>query len=80
MREEVKSWWKQAAKDLDSANKNFEIKEYYLVAFLCQQSVEKALKALYIHKLRESPGLTHSLIFLGKSVEVPEEFHTALGG
>ena len=27
MREEVSNWWKQALKDLESASKNFEIKE-----------------------------------------------------
>jgi uncharacterized protein (UPF0332 family) len=29
MREEVSNWWKQAMKGLESASKNFEIKEYY---------------------------------------------------
>ncbi|OFV68420.1 MAG: DNA-binding protein [Candidatus Syntrophoarchaeum caldarius] len=78
MRKEVKEWWKQALKDLDSAEKNLNIGEYYLTAFLCQQSVEKSLKALYIHKLKESPGPTHSLIFLGKEVGIPEEYHSTL--
>ena len=50
MRKEVEEWWKQALKDLDSAEKNLNIEEFYLTAFLCQQSVEKALKALYILK------------------------------
>ncbi len=42
-----------------------------MVAFLCQQAVEKALKALYLEKRRESPGSTHSLIFLGKKLKLP---------
>ena len=50
MRKEVEEWWKQALKDLDSTEKNLNIEEFYLTAFLCQQSVEKALKALYILK------------------------------
>lgn len=78
MREEVVNWWKQAQKDLESAEKNLEIKEYYLVAFLCQQSVEKALKALYIHKIKEPFATTHSLVFLGKSVGVPKPFYSIL--
>ncbi|MGB9937848.1 MAG: HEPN domain-containing protein [Methanobacterium sp.] len=78
MREEVSNWWKQAQKDLESASKNLEIKEYYITAFLSQQATEKALKALYIHKLKESSGQTHSLIFLGKSVEIPDEFLSGL--
>jgi len=78
MREEVSNWWKQALKDLESASKNFEIKEYYVVAFLSQQATEKALKAIYIHTVKESPGPTHSLLFLGKSVKIPDEFFSGL--
>lgn len=73
MREEVLLWWKQAQKDLEVAEKNFKIEEFYLVAFLCHQSVEKALKALYIHNLNDSAGKTHSLVHLGKSVGIPEK-------
>jgi HEPN domain-containing protein len=74
MREEVSNWWKQALKDLESASKNLQIEEYYVTAFLSQQATEKALKALYIHTVKESPGPTHSLIFLGKKVKIPDEF------
>ena len=78
MREEVWMWWRQALKDLEVAEKNKEIKEYYIAAFLCQQSVEKALKALFIHKLKSSPGTTHSLIYLGRKVGIPKEFESFL--
>jgi len=78
MRKEVEEWWLQALKDLNSAEKNLSIEEYYLTAFLCQQSVEKALKALYIHRLKESPSATHSLIFLGRNVGIPEEYYNTL--
>lgn len=78
MRKEAERWWQQALKDLQSAEKNLEAEEYYLVAFLCQQAAEKSLKALYIDRLGESPGATHSLIFLGKKVEIPSEFLTLL--
>lgn len=78
MRKEAGRWWQQALKDLQSAEKNIQVEEYYLVAFLCQQAVEKGLKALYIDRLGESPGATHSLLFLGKKVEIPAEFLTFL--
>lgn len=48
------------------------------MAFLSQQATEKALKALYIHTVKESPGPTHSLLFLGKSVKIPDEFFSGL--
>lgn len=75
MREEIEMWWKQALKDLEAAEKNLRIEEFYVTAFLCQQTVEKALKALYIKKLKETP-ITHSLVYLGRKVGIPEE----LGG
>lgn len=78
MRKEVEHWWLQALKDLDSAHKNFNIQEYHLTAFLCQQSVEKALKAVYMHKLKESPATTHSLIFLGQKTGIPGEYYNGL--
>lgn len=78
MRKEVQDWWKQATRDLESAEKNLRLEEYHLTAFLCQQSVEKALKALYMHKLKELPGATHSLIFLGRSVGIPANYYSAL--
>jgi len=34
MREEVMLWWKQALKDLEAAEKNFQIGLYYVSAFL----------------------------------------------
>jgi len=73
LREEVELWWKQALKDIEAAEINFKNKIYYVAAFLSQQAVEKALKALYIKKLRKSPGNTHSLIYLGKEVNIPNE-------
>ncbi|MDD1764262.1 MAG: HEPN domain-containing protein, partial [Methanobacteriaceae archaeon] len=39
--------------------------------FMSQQAAEKALKALYIYKIRDSPGKTHSLLRLGKDVGIP---------
>lgn len=54
MRKETENWWKQAEEDLDSAQKNLEIKKYYLVAFLSQQAVEKGLKALILFKSKKN--------------------------
>lgn len=78
MRKEVENWWMQAKKDLEAAEKNLKIGEYYLVAFLCQQAVEKALKALYIQKKRQSPGQTHSLTKLARDCGVQKKYTTFL--
>ena len=74
MRKEVEVWWKQAERDVRSAEKNITIEEYALVVFLCQQAVEKGLKAYFLQVKKQSPGLTHSLIYLASEADVPEKF------
>jgi HEPN domain-containing protein len=70
LREEVKNWLEQAREDYRSAEYNHNGRKYYVAAFLCQQSVEKALKALALAKLKEIPR-SHSIVYLSKMVKVP---------
>jgi len=78
MRKEVKEWWKQAKRDLITAENCKNSKDYYACAFFCQQSVEKGLKALYIAKKRMFPCATHSLIHPSTEIDMPSEFRTFL--
>lgn len=78
MRKEVEQWWKQAKRDLITAKNCKNSGDYYACAFFCQQSVEKALKALYIEKKRASPSATHSLIYYAAEVNAPSKFFTFL--
>ena len=78
MKKEAKNWWKQAKKDLEVAEKNFEIEEYYVTVFFCQQAVEKALKALFIIKKSKFPEQTRSLIYLGKQLQIDRRFFNLL--
>ncbi|MBI5392341.1 HEPN domain-containing protein [Candidatus Woesearchaeota archaeon] len=50
MRKEIQNWFDQSKDDFDGANYNFNGGKYYIAAFLCQQSVEKALKALFLYE------------------------------
>ncbi len=77
MRSEINNWIRQANKDLNVAEKNFDIEEYYSATFWCQQAIEKGLKALILHKTRETP-LGHSLVKLGKLAVVPKDFISKL--
>jgi HEPN domain-containing protein len=74
MRRETSLWLEQARKDFEVAEKNLNIDEYYVTAFFCRQAVEKALKAHYIEKLKESPGTTHSLVFLASETKCLRDF------
>ena len=78
MREEIKNWFEQSKRDLGNAEYLFEGERYELAAFSCQQSVEKALKALIMLEKKESPGPVHSLIKLGSTVHVPSRFYPFL--
>ena len=72
MKEEVKKWWRLAKDDLKSARVNFKSKQYYVCAFLCQQTVEKALKSALIKKAGKLLKI-HDLVILGKKVNLPED-------
>ncbi len=74
MRKEIENWWTQANRDLITAQNSFESGDYYASVFWCQQSIEKALKAYFMVIKQESPGVTHSLLFLAKETKVPKEF------
>ncbi len=74
MRRETEMWWRQAEDDLKNAHKNLDMGGYYLVVFLCQQAVEKGLKA-YFFKIRNTgPGTTHSLVYLATETNLPQKF------
>ncbi|MBI2652787.1 HEPN domain-containing protein [Candidatus Woesearchaeota archaeon] len=73
MKEEVKRWWRMAKDDLDSARSNFKSRKYYVCAFLSQQAVEKALKALLLRKKEELIKI-HDLVILGREVGLQKDF------
>ncbi len=72
MQEEYKRWLKQAEADFDTAEYTFKGKIYYACANYCQQSVEKAIKSLYIFKKRKLVK-THSILKMAKELKVPEK-------
>ena len=74
MREEVKVWLAQSDADFDGAQYNFEGGRYYIAAFLCQQAVEKALKALFLYEKKGEVPQSHSLVYLASNTSVPEKY------
>ena len=71
MKEEVKRWIRLSSDDLNSAQVNFDNKQYYVCAFLCQQSVEKALKAFLIKNTNKLIKI-HDLVILGEKTNLPK--------
>lgn len=73
MRVEVERLIKQAERDLENARKNVGIGAYEITAFVCQQAVEKYLKATWMMRKHESPPRTHSLTELADGLGVAED-------
>ncbi|MGK0209617.1 MAG: HEPN domain-containing protein [Patescibacteria group bacterium] len=71
MREEITNWWKQAQRDLLTAENSLKSKDFYQTAFMSQQASEKALKAYLMLTTKESIFNTHSLVFLGRKAKLP---------
>ena len=73
MREEISNWWEQSKRDLISAENSLNSGDFYLCAFMCQQAVEKGLKALLMIKTKIRTFSTHSLVELGKKAGISED-------
>ena len=72
MKEEIKRWESQADADLKSAKNSLKSKDYYLAAFMSQQSAEKILKALYLKKHNELRKI-HDLTYFARNLELSED-------
>lgn len=72
MTNEVERWWNQSIEDLETANILYKNKRYEAAAFYCQQSVEKALKALLMKRTGKMRRI-HDLVELGSDINLPEE-------
>lgn len=78
MREETQLWLRQAQADLRNAEKNIGVEAFDVAAFLCQQAVEKLLKAMHIHLKGEEPPRTHTIVDLGGQLGVPKDVESHL--
>lgn len=56
--------------DLHTAEAMLKAGRYLYVAFMCQQAVEKILKAFYVQKESELPPRTHNLLYIVDMLEI----------
>jgi len=68
----TKYWLEQSMYDLETAQAMFKTKRYLYVMFLCQQSIEKILKAIITTVSNITPPRIHDLIKLTKSANIYE--------
>ena len=64
----IKNWIALAEYDFETAKAMMKSGRYLYVAFTCQQTIEKALKALYVKEKEETPPYTHNLIRLAEEI------------
>lgn len=74
----VESWMRQAEHDLESAQGNFGLGSFDTCVVLCQQAVEKALKALHIAQHGELAPKTHSLKELAELTSMSDDLDRAV--
>lgn len=80
MAKNPQEWLKQADYDMDTAEVMFDGKRYIYAVFMCHLSLEKALKGLYLHRLKEIPPKTHNLVYLTERVQLrlPENLYDSV--
>lgn len=64
--DKVEYWIELAEYDLDTAKAMLKSKRYLYVGFMCNQVIEKILKAYFVKIKKEQPPYTHKLIRLAE--------------
>lgn len=71
--EKISFWLDAGNYDLKTAEFMQMSCRYVYTAFLCQQVIEKYLKALYIKKTSKEPPRTHNLVYLRRILFLPKQ-------
>jgi HEPN domain-containing protein len=70
--EKVEHWLDIAEYDLETADAMQKSGRYLYTVFMCQQALEKLLKAIHIHQKGEEAPRTHNLSYLFELLDLPE--------
>lgn len=75
----INNWLLQSDYDFQTAEAMLRTGRYLYVAFMCQQSVEKLFKALFVRLKAQTPAYTHNLIKLvddcSLTENIPAEYY-----
>lgn len=69
----IDNWLSLAQYDLATAQDMLKAKRYLYVAFMCQQAIEKIVKACYVKQHTSTPPYTHNLLRLVKELSFKDE-------
>jgi HEPN domain-containing protein len=71
--EKVEHWLDIAEYDLETATAMQDSGRYLYTAFMCQQALEKLLKAIHIQQTGNEAPRTHNLIYLYGLLTLPDK-------
>ncbi|HSA06139.1 MAG TPA: HEPN domain-containing protein [Candidatus Gastranaerophilales bacterium] len=71
--ERYEIWFNIAEEDLQAAEWSFKGNQFLWSVFMCQQCVEKAIKAIYIYKNEKDAPKKHDLIYLSEITKLTEK-------
>ena len=73
-------WLKQADYDMKTAEIMFDNKRYFYAVFMCHLSIEKALKGIYLERLKEIPPKVRNLVYFIEKIKVqlPENLYDSV--
>lgn len=69
----IENWLSLAEYDLATAHDMSKAGRYLYVAFMCQQAIEKIMKACYVKQHMSTPPYTHNLLRLFKELDFQDE-------
>lgn len=70
MDERIEYWIEISEYDLDTASAMQTTGRYLYVGFMCHQSIEKILKAVFVKVHNSTPPFIHSLIRLAEKIQL----------
>lgn len=73
MRAQSAVWMEIAEDDIEAAEHCFHGNRWLWVMFMCQQAIEKAIKAIYFENTGETPPKKHDLISLAGAAGILDE-------
>ncbi len=66
-------WYKQSEYDFRTAEKMFESGRHIYAVFMCHLSIEKALKGLFVERIKLLPPKSHNLMYFVDKLELKPE-------
>lgn len=70
MKSVIDQWLEKGKYDLGTARAMLKSRRYVYVAFMCQQAIEKHLKAIITKKTKNVPPYTHNLAVLSQIIGI----------